>query len=71
MCLGVVAKVVEANGPDALVDVGGVVREARLDLVPEVQVGQYVMLHAGFAISVLDEDYVAERQAMLDEIFGE
>ena len=59
MCLGIPGKVVEINdeGPlrMARVDFGGVRKEACLAYVPEVQLGDYVIVHVGFAISLVDE----------------
>lgn len=60
MCLAVPGKVISIRGEDPLarmgrVDFGGVVREASLAYVPEVQVGDYVIVHVGFAISKVDE----------------
>lgn len=60
MCLAVPGKVISISGEDPLtrtgrVDFGGVVREASLAYVPEVQVGDYVIVHVGFAISKVDE----------------
>ncbi len=59
MCLGIPGKVIETYEVGGLkmgrVDFGGVVREACLEYVPQVEVGQYVIVHVGFAISVLDE----------------
>lgn len=73
MCLGVPGKVIElydAGGIKmAKVDFGGVVREACLEVVPEVEVGQYVIIHVGFAISVLDEDEAQKSLALLQELY--
>jgi len=55
MCLAVPGKVTEIQGKVAIVDFGGVKREVRLDLLPEVKVGDYVIVHTGFAIERLDE----------------
>ena len=67
MCLGVPGKIVEKYEKDGLqmakVDFGGVFREACLTYVPEAQVGEYCIIHVGFAISVLSE---AEAQETLD-----
>ena len=54
MCLAVPAKVLEVRGHKAKVDFGGAVREIDISLV-DVRPGQYVLVHAGFAIQVLDE----------------
>ncbi len=60
MCLGIPGRVIEihddAGLPMAKVDFGGVRKEACLAYLPEVTVGDYVIVHVGFAISRLDED---------------
>ena len=67
MCLAVPGKIIEIYETEGLkmgkVDYGGVVREACLAYVPEAQVGDYAVVHVGFALSVLDE---AEAQKTLD-----
>ena len=59
MCLAVPGKIVSIVGEDiarqARVDFGGVLKEVNLAYTPEAQVGQYVLVHVGFAISVVDE----------------
>ena len=65
MCLGVPGKLLEIVGDDPLfrtgtVSFGGVVRAVSLAGLPGAQVGQYVIVHAGFAISTLDEDEAQE-----------
>ena len=60
MCLAVPGKVLSINGKDPMmktgrVSFGGSVREVNLAYVPHVQVGNYVVVHVGFAISILDE----------------
>ncbi|PSH04728.1 MAG: HypC/HybG/HupF family hydrogenase formation chaperone [Acidobacteria bacterium] len=60
MCLAVPGKIVSISGEDlerqARVDFGGVVKEVNLAYVPEAKVDDYVMVHVGFAISVVDEE---------------
>ncbi len=61
MCLAIPGKVASISGEDPLtrmgkVDFGGVLKQASLAYVPEAQVGDYVIVHAGFAISRLDEE---------------
>ena len=60
MCLGIPGKVVEISDSGPLrmgkIDFGGVRKEACLAYVPEVALGDYVIVHVGFAISRLDED---------------
>lgn len=55
MCLGIPSRVVSLDGTEAEVEIGGVTRRISTMLTPEVKVGEYVILHAGYAISVLDE----------------
>ncbi len=55
MCLAVPARVVEISGKRATVEMAGVVLRASIMMLPNVQVGDYVILHAGFAIEKLDE----------------
>jgi hydrogenase expression/formation protein HypC len=72
MCLGVPGKIIEIYQAEGLrmgkVDFGGVVREACLAYVPETQVGDYTVVHVGFAISQLSEAEAQETLRMLREI---
>ena len=72
MCLGVPARIEEITQKDGLrmarVDFGGVSREVCLDYVPEANVGDYCIIHVGFAISLLSEAEAQETLALLDEI---
>ncbi len=54
MCLAVPGKVIEINNTIGIVDFNGVKREVRLDLV-DVKIGDYVIVHTGFAIEKMDE----------------
>lgn len=72
MCLGVPGRITEIYRSDGLnmgkVDFGGAVREACLEYVPEAVVGQYVVVHVGFAISLLSEEEAKETLDLLREI---
>ena len=72
MCLSIPGKVVEIYKDGSLsmgkVDFGGVLKEVCLDYVPEVKAGQYVLIHVGFAISVLDEEEAQETLSILREM---
>ena len=61
MCLAIPAKIVEF-GEDGLatVDILGATREISTDLTPQAEVGSYVLVHAGFAIEVVDEQFAQE-----------
>ena len=68
MCLAVPARIESIDGQQAEVDVGGVRRTIGLWLTPEARVGDYVYLHAGYAISVLDEAEAQESLRLLREL---
>lgn len=68
MCLAIPMLIQSVNGQTARVEVGGVVREISLALTPEAQVGDYVIVHAGFAIGVLDRQEAQETLRILAEM---
>jgi len=72
MCLGVPGKIIDMYDRDHLkmgkVDYGGVVREACLEYVPEAKIGDYAVIHVGFAISLVSEEDAKASLAMLKEI---
>jgi hydrogenase expression/formation protein HypC len=60
VCLAVPLRIETIEGETALVELGGVRRQVSLVLTPEAQVGDYVIIHTGFALSVLDEEEALE-----------
>jgi len=72
MCLGVPGKIIEIYHSGGLrmgkIDFGGVVREACLETIPEAQVGQYTIIHAGFALNVISEEDALETLDLLREM---
>jgi len=70
MCLAVPMKLEQVDGARGSVAVDGVRREVRLDLLPEAGVGDWVLVHAGYAIQVLDEAAAAETLELLRELAG-
>lgn len=72
MCLGIPGKVIElyeANGMRmGKVDFGGVVKEACLEYLPDIRIGDYTIIHVGFGISRLDEEEAHRTLAMLREM---
>ena len=56
MCLAVPSKIIEINDQVAKVDVDGVIRETSIMLMDDVKIGDYVIVHAGFAINKIDEE---------------
>lgn len=68
MCLAIPGKIMKIDGELAKVDFGdGTAREVNVSLV-DVKVGQYVIVHAGFAIEILDENAAKETLRLWDEI---
>lgn len=68
MCLAVPLKIVELNGLDAVGEWEGVRRRIRVDFIPDPQEGQYVIVHAGFAIERLSERQALEDQQAFAEV---
>jgi hydrogenase expression/formation protein HypC len=74
MCLGIPGKVVEIRRPgggplvEGKVDFGGISRDVNLSFTPEVGVGEYVLVHVGFALSVLDEEEAKQTLGYLEEL---
>jgi len=76
MCLAVPGKLLSVSGPGDVmrtgrVDFGGVIKEINLAFVPEADVGDYVLVHVGFAITVIDEAEAArvfEHLRAIDEL---
>lgn len=72
MCVGVPMQVVSIDGDDIVAEVDGVRRSASLMILgDEVRVGDFLIIHAGFAISKLDEEEARETLRLMREIFTE
>lgn len=67
MCLAVPARVIEVQGHLATVDIAGNTRSIGISLTPEVRPGDYVLVHAGFSIQVMDEEEALATLALLEE----
>jgi len=72
MCLAIPGKIIEIYEQTGLlmgkVDFGGVIREVCLTYVPEAKIGDYAIIHVGFALNLIDEKEALETLALLDEI---
>ena len=68
MCLAIPLKLVSVDGTDAVGEVGGIQREVSIMMTPDVKVGDYVIVHAGFAIQVLDQKEAEENLELLRQI---
>ena len=74
MCLGIPGKIIEIYTKDELlmskVDFGEVFTEVCLEATPEAKIGDYVIVHAGFALNILSEEEAQETISLLNEIAG-
>ena len=68
MCLAIPTRIQSVNGQLAEVEIGGVERTVSLALTPEARVGDYVIVHTGFAISVLDQQEAEESLRLFAEM---
>ncbi len=69
MCLGIPVKIKSIKGNSAVVSAGGAKRAIGIELTPDAKVGDYVLLHAGFAIEVISADDAKETLKLLNEMF--
>ena len=70
MCLAVPVQVVSIQDTEAEVEIGGVRRRVSIALTPEAKVGDYVLLHTGYAINVIDEAEAQETLKLLTEMIS-
>jgi hydrogenase expression/formation protein HypC len=68
MCLAVPVLIKSIDGREAEAEIGGVSRRVSLWLTPEAEVGDYVLVHTGYAINVLDQEEAEETIRLLEEI---
>lgn len=68
MCLAIPVQIEEIEGSEAMVVISGVRRKISVALTPEARVGNYVLIHAGYAIGVLDEEEARESLKLFEEM---
>ena len=68
MCLGIPMKIKHITGEFAKVEAGGLSRTINIQMLPQIKIGDYVIVHAGFAIQKLDPERAKETLRMIDEI---
>lgn len=71
MCLAIPVKITEISGSMGAVEFGGIRKDIGLQLLPDAKVGDYVLLHAGFAIQKLNVEEAAETIKLLETLIGE
>ncbi len=68
MCLAIPALIKSIDGSEAEVEIGGISRRASLMLTPEAKVGDYVLLHTGYAINIVDQEEAEATLSLLEEM---
>ncbi len=68
MCLAIPVQIEKIEGTEAIVEIGGVKRRVGLILTPEAKVGEYVLIHTGYAIGVLDQEEALETLKLFEEM---
>ena len=70
MCLAIPALIKSIDDKEADVEIGGITRRISLQLTPEAKVGDYALVHTGYAINILDQKEGEETLRLLEEIAG-
>lgn len=70
MCLAVPARITKIEGTMAEAELGGITRQVSVLFTPEVRIGDYVVMHAGYAISIMDEQEAEATFRLLEEVMG-
>jgi hydrogenase expression/formation protein HypC len=68
MCLAIPALIKSIDGKEAEVDIGGISRRISLWLTPQAKVGDYALVHTGYAINIIDEEEADETLKLLEEL---
>lgn len=68
MCLGIPLRITETNGTDAVAEMSGIRRKIRIDFLPDIKPGEYVMVHAGFALERINMELASETMETISEI---
>ena len=69
MCLGIPMKVIEIEGAEALAEAGGIRKRIRLDLLDGIALGDFVLIHTGYAIEKLDPDDARETLDLIKQVY--
>jgi hydrogenase expression/formation protein HypC len=68
VCLAIPVLIKSIEGSEAEVEIGGITRRISLELTPEARVGDYAIVHTGYAINILDQEEAGETLRLLEEI---
>lgn len=69
MCLGIPMQLVERDGNDGVAEAGGIRKNVRLDLIEDVCIGDYILIHTGYAIEKLDEREALETLELIKKVY--
>ena len=69
MCLGIPMKVIERKGNEAVAETGGIRKNIRLDLLEDVNIGDFVLIHTGYAIEKLDPSEAQETLELIKQVY--
>jgi hydrogenase expression/formation protein HypC len=69
MCLGIPMKVIEINGPEAVAEAGGIRKNIRLDLLEGVVLGDFVLIHTGYAIEKMHPEEALETLELIKKVY--
>ena len=69
MCLGIPMEITEINGNEAVAVAGGIRKEVRLDLLEEAGIGDFVLIHTGYAIERLDPEEAMETLELIKQVY--
>lgn len=68
MCLGVPLKIIKINGKEAVGEINNLSKKIRIDFVPQAKIGDFVMVHAGFALDLMEENEAKETINILNDV---
>ncbi|MBU8920256.1 MAG: HypC/HybG/HupF family hydrogenase formation chaperone [Bacteroidales bacterium] len=69
MCLAIPMRIMEMEGDKAVVEAGGIRKEVRLDLIDSAEMGDYVLIHTGYAIEKLDKTEALETLELIKQVY--
>ena len=70
MCLAIPGKLIEKEGNKGIVDLGGLNKEIDLTFVPEIEIGQWLIMHTGFGLEIISEQDALETIELLQAAYG-
>jgi hydrogenase expression/formation protein HypC len=69
MCLGIPMQIIEKSGNEAVAEAGGIRKNVRLDLLEEAAIGDFILIHTGYAIEKLDPQEAAETLELIKKVY--